>query len=212
MDAINQLNSIKLAAMDLENVRNQLQLYLKKYYKRLLGLNIVYIKQLLFILSRVQGDLLKRFQARSDTKHVDAILTIADYVHELKIDHINLFKIDQYLEKSQLAKKLNGFVEHQAASAVESTGREQKHTTLMYQIKAFLMMLNNPDADGRILIHAEAKPNEKTSMNSGTSSVQFLLLNPSNYFTDIVEEARSIILAGGTMDPVFSNLCHLYLF
>jgi len=31
---------------------------------------------------------------------------------------------------------------------------------------------------------------------------KYLLLNPSNSFKNIVEEARTVVLAGGTLEPV----------
>ena len=34
------------------------------------------------------------------------------------------------------------------------------------------------------------------------SSLKFLLLNPAVHFADVVSEARAIIVAGGTMQPV----------
>ena len=34
------------------------------------------------------------------------------------------------------------------------------------------------------------------------SSLRFLLLNPSVHFSSIVQEARAVIVAGGTMQPV----------
>ena len=37
------------------------------------------------------------------------------------------------------------------------------------------------------------------------SSIKFLLLNPSLHFTSIVSEARAVIVAGGTMQPVRSH-------
>jgi chromosome transmission fidelity protein 1 len=33
-------------------------------------------------------------------------------------------------------------------------------------------------------------------------TIKYLLLNPSNVFTTIIEQARSVIFAGGTMEPV----------
>ncbi len=34
------------------------------------------------------------------------------------------------------------------------------------------------------------------------STMKFLLLNPELHFQDIVQQARAVILAGGTMQPV----------
>jgi chromosome transmission fidelity protein 1 len=39
-------------------------------------------------------------------------------VHDLHIDHINLFKLQQYLEESRIAQKLQGFVEKDTKSEV----------------------------------------------------------------------------------------------
>ncbi len=38
------------------------------------------------------------------------------------------------------------------------------------------------------------------------SSIRYLLLNPSIHFTSIIKEARSVVVAGGTMEPV--NISH----
>lgn len=36
------------------------------------------------------------------------------------------------------------------------------------------------------------------------SSLKFLLLNPAVHFTTIVKEARAVVVAGGTMQPVIN--------
>lgn len=40
------------------------------------------------------------------------------------------------------------------------------------------------------------------SENIALSSLKFLLLNPAVHFSPIVQEARAVIVAGGTMQPV----------
>ena len=35
-------------------------------------------------------------------------------------------------------------------------------------------------------------------------SLKFLLLNPAVYFKSVVQEAKAVIVAGGTMQPVLS--------
>lgn len=59
-------------------------------------------------------------------------------------------------------------------------------------------MLSLTDArdDGRIMITVEdtgARPSVR---------LQYLLLNPAQRFKQVVDEARCVILAGGTMEPV----------
>ena len=58
IDAISQLNSCVLTLKDVQRSRNHLGQYLSRYQKRLLGKNIVYIKQISYILSRLEGTLL----------------------------------------------------------------------------------------------------------------------------------------------------------
>jgi len=41
-----------------------------------------------------------------------------------------------------------------------------------------------------------------TTDKFSNSSLKFLLLNPAVHFADILAEARAVIIAGGTMQPV----------
>jgi Rad3-related DNA helicase len=60
-------------------------------------------------------------------------------------------------------------------------------------------MLPKPWRDGRIIL--TPKP---SSHNQGTSEIQikYQSLNPAPQFRAVVDAARSVILAGGTMSPV----------
>lgn len=65
----------------------------------------------------------------------------------------------------------------------------------MHSVSAFLVSLTNIDKDGKLLIQYNTK-------NPAKNCIKFMLLNPSVYFQEIVDDARSVILAGGTMEPV----------
>lgn len=76
-------------------------------------------------------------------------------------------------------------------------------TRNFHRLQAFLMCLANPDRDGRILISAE----RTTAGSSSTEAkmvvtMKYMLLAPADSFRSLVEEARSVVLAGGTMAPV----------
>lgn len=109
----------------------------------------------------------------------------------------------------------------------------QMNSPLML-IESFLQALTNADKDGRIVItrkgiiqincHSTRRLLEmlgqfhlflagwiktvcyvfSSALLSG-SSLKFLLLNPSLHFTSIVSEARAVVVAGGTMQPVRSH-------
>ena len=71
----------------------------------------------------------------------------------------------------------------------------------IYILIEFLRSLTNFADDGKILTDYR----ENDIFNS---SLKFVLLNPSSQFKQMVSEARSIVLAGGTMQPFeeFTNL------
>ena len=72
----------------------------------------------------------------------------------------------------------------------------------MMQIKQLIKALSSPFFDGRILLNVD----------STRSTLKFILLNPSECFKEIVADARSIILAGGTMKPVRSEITFSFFF
>ena len=51
--------------------------------------------------------------------------------------------------------------------------------------------------DGRITLTLNSIPGKES-----TVEIKYQLLNPSPHFMEVVEEARSVVLAGGTMSPV----------
>lgn len=62
----------------------------------------------------------------------------------------------------------------------------------MHAVEAFLLALTNKSVHGRVLL---------TKEEAGLR-LKFLLLHPSEAFQPIVEAARAVLLAGGTMEPV----------
>ena len=60
-------------------------------------------------------------------------------------------------------------------------------------IKQFIKVLSSPFYDGRVLLNID---------QTSRSTLKFMLLNPDACFEEIVKQARSIVLAGGTMKPI----------
>ncbi|KAK0547170.1 ATP-dependent DNA helicase chl1 [Tilletia horrida] len=64
----------------------------------------------------------------------------------------------------------------------------------MYAIEGFLLALTNRNDDGRVFVSISP---EKDAM-----TLRYQLLNPADSFGELVKEARSVILLGGTMEPM----------
>jgi chromosome transmission fidelity protein 1 len=189
---------------------SQLSQYLQRYKSRLLGKNIVYIKQIIMIVKAMIKFIESAVQHNKtgNKSNKEKILNINEFVHELGIDHLNMFKIEKYLKESKLARKLNGFLDMKKKKDAQDKLTNPEHETendpstssipILNQIEALLMALTNADKDGRIIVACE----------NDDEYIQYMLLNPANEFKAIVEEARSVVLAGGTMEPVSMAKSH----
>ncbi|KAI9354674.1 helicase C-terminal domain-containing protein [Pilaira anomala] len=215
METITSLYTVTLSLQQIQLAWNQLNLYIQKYKTRLLGKNVVYIKQILSIIK----SLIRHLQPTDPSKKKDNVMGVNEFVHALSIDHINMFKIKTFLDVSSLSRKLNGFVD-KAKEKEEEERQKQRllnpnaplppasvslttSTLTLTQIESFLLALTNPDKDGRIVTSFGSTENPGVTL-------KYMLLNPAEAFKPIVEEAKSIILAGGTMEPISDFFRHLF--
>ncbi|TDH64939.1 hypothetical protein CCR75_001550 [Bremia lactucae] len=222
IDAINNTYKVEITSKQLVLARRALWSYFSKYEKRLKGKNSFYIKQLLSILELMTKFLrqankaaFKAASSREDDKElgVAQMMTINDFLFSARVDNFNMFKILEYLKESDLAKKLMGFANSlqtscQAAETLldndTDEGYQCRHASPLRIVEAFLKALTNTGGDGRIFV----QPHNASKGAEGL--IRFILLNPVIHFQEIVAKARSIILAGGTMQPVSQVIDELF--
>ncbi|KAG6332133.1 hypothetical protein ID866_6952 [Astraeus odoratus] len=138
------------------------------------------------------------------TRGTTEVISIPDYVQRLgcKVDGINLLEIEAYLKKSKIARKISGYAEAGSSQGMEDfkgmrLGSTSKTCLPLQVVEAFMLGLAGAREDGRI-IFSNISNDAKADVE-----MKYLLLNPSTTFREIVESARSVILAGGTMSPVW---------
>ncbi|KAJ3041414.1 DEAD H (Asp-Glu-Ala-Asp His) box helicase 11 [Rhizophlyctis rosea] len=217
VDAITALHTVELSLPQVTRAHTSLNNYLERYKTRLKGANVQYIRQILNLLKAFERVLTpprsveepKFLQsnalegtARPEPRSV--VMSVTDFVHDSNIDNINTLKLQKYLDESRLAQKLQGFAEkHEGGPNVplnhEPDNEEfvPRHVSALQEFQQFLPTLSNPGRDGRIVITRQAG-----SGNTKNCTLKYLLLNPADSFSSIVQEARAVILAGGTMGPV----------
>ena len=109
---------------------------------------------------------------------------------------------------------------------VESDGCGLKSPLML--IQQFIESLTSSDKDCRIVIKRNNGQYLSLSLSlslalihyvfiisivySNQSSLKYLLLNPSVHFTDVLKDARAVVLAGGTMQPVSESPLIKYLY
>jgi chromosome transmission fidelity protein 1 len=78
-----------------------------------------------------------------------------------------------------------------------------KHASIasFHLVESFLLSLVDAKDDGRILISLE---------DNNTITLRYMLLNPAERFKEVIDQARSVILAGGTMEPISDFLRQLF--
>ncbi|KAK3785527.1 hypothetical protein RRG08_048661 [Elysia crispata] len=235
LETINNVHSVEITGAQIIKAHSQLSQYEHKFRPRLKAKNLLYVRQILFVLGKlsalVGGKVDFTADSQVNTRTEVCLVTINDFLFQGQLDNFNMFKLLRYCQRSQISRKLHGFVEkypesevkmvkrnesppvsgltkflHEISSSKEKTinnetmpdvSQQTSQPTLsspLMQIESFLDALTNADKNGRIVICKQTKV--------GQSSLKFLMLNPAVHFVSILQEARSVIVAGGTMQPV----------
>uniref|UniRef100_A0A8C2YWH0 DEAD/H (Asp-Glu-Ala-Asp/His) box helicase 11 n=1 Tax=Cyclopterus lumpus TaxID=8103 RepID=A0A8C2YWH0_CYCLU len=206
-DTLSSIHSAELTGAQLCRAHSQLTQYADRYKSRLKAKNLMYIKQILFVIEglvRVLGGKVGQNPQSQTTQTGTELHSINNFLFKAQIDNINLFKVLQrYFEKSMISRKVSFTTVHDSSpppaplctvSPADQQGSEAEKVlsaSPMMQVEVFFMALTNSNTDGRVLAHRQ-----------GTSSVKFLLLNPAVHFAEVLKQCRAVIIAGGTMQPV----------
>ncbi|XP_051953705.1 ATP-dependent DNA helicase DDX11 [Xyrauchen texanus] len=231
-DTISAIHSVEISGAQLCRAHSQLSQYSERYRSRLKAKNLMYIKQILFVLeglARTLGGKVGQNPNMQSCQPGSELLTINDFLFKAQVDNINLFKVQKYFEKSMISRKLCGFVEKYEGSGVnthcssknkenrriEGLGRflqtlQNKPTNLAEQqvavedrpVMASPMMLVESFLFALTNANKDGRVVMQTQACLSQSSLKFLLLNSAVHFAQVVQECRAVIIAGGTMQPV----------
>ncbi|KAM5169870.1 ATP-dependent DNA helicase DDX11 isoform 2-T3 [Mantella aurantiaca] len=230
IDTITGMYSSHVNGAQFCQAHSQLAQYMERYRSRLKAKNLMYIKQILFLLekfvSALGGNIRQNPNFQKVPQDGTTLKSINDFLFYSQVDNINLFKVQRYCVRSMISRKLFGFMEkfrgsevvvpikenqkpgglqqflqnlNQKGKAEEipEEGNESGHSRTaspLMQIEGFLSALTNANQDGRVIIQLQG--------TVAQSSLKFLMLNPAVHFAEVLKECRSVIIAGGTMQPV----------
>ena len=195
MDTMSSIHSITVTLAQLKRCRSQLGIYLQKFRNRLKGKNRVYVAQVIRLVDSVSGCLETSMTGKPSS---EGTVAVGDLMAGKGVDQINLYKLMRYLQESKLARKVEGYTVHaeeQESKAKSNLERKAQVSTtpVLTHVQSFLQTLTNPATEGRFFYEKDGKDN---------ISLKYMLLDPTHHFREIVEDARAVILAGGTMSPV----------
>ncbi|KAL6431362.1 hypothetical protein ACFW04_007181 [Cataglyphis niger] len=240
LDAIEGMYSSIITGRNLLHCYSQLSQYQKKFESLFSAKSVLYLSQLSFCLKKLLtlfGATTKSHPNDEINKTVTTKLyKIEEFELLTEIDTVNIFKLLEFVKTSKLTHKLQGFVE-QYGNSIKINEQKIKKSG----ITEFLNSIKNKDtlSQGTVSIADIAENNEEQTSNPlmailnfleclksrcidgricvlpgatiGQGIIKFLLLNPATHFHDIVRDARSVILAGGTMEPMSEFIDQLFL-
>lgn len=202
MDTITNIHSISVTQSQLTRCRAQLGTYLQRFRNKLKGKNRVYVAQVVRLIDSVISYLEGKAASEQAT---EGIVEIGDLMSGKGVDQINLHKLMRYLQESKLARRVEGYAIHtqEQANNEKGKGGAGQHVSTMpvlSHVQSFFQTMTNPATEGRFFYGKD---------ENNDLILRYMLLDPTQHFREIVEEARAVILAGGTMSPV--NLPEQYI-
>jgi len=202
MDAIAGIYSVQVSLSQVQQARTQITVYLQKFRNRLKGKNRVYVAQIIRILDSI---IVYLQSISTDSKASDGLVDMVSIMSGKGVDQINIFKLNAYLQESKLARKVDGYTAYADVVGTEATSLKRKDNAnqaprqtvpVLMHVQSFLLSLMNPSAEGRFFYSKE---------DGHELTLRYMLLDPTYHFKDIVEDARAVVLAGGTMSPVSTH-------
>ncbi len=206
LDTISSLNSSSVSLSNLLDIDTALKHYMQKFWKKFNNNNRIYLSQLKKFIKLLKSFIKARVDAQNTAPGTE--ITANDIFQGSTADLVNIHKLEKYMEKSKIAFKLERYSEKlKKIKQIKDNPNDHiinspKNSSLplLFKISAFLHALSNPSSEGKIFFD-----------NSGQNiSLQYMLLDPSFVFREIIEEARCVILAGGTMEPVNDYMRYLF--
>ncbi|CAH1159677.1 unnamed protein product [Phaedon cochleariae] len=222
LEALAQMHNVDLNYGQVYHALQQMKSYKNRFHTRFSAKNLLMINQLLFVLGQ-----LFHIMDDNSTCNTTEIFTLENFVLMGNIDNFNMFRLTKFCREARLAQKIRSYaikypIEQTEETTIKKGVKEflasiqntksnknkkeaetpEKNTKKLVippvsnpllTVLSFLETLTYSYKDGRILF--------KKSTDKLQCKLQFLLLDPSSNFTDIVQEARAVVLAGGTMKP-----------
>lgn len=208
IDTLLSIHTTVLSFQTLETSIIQLTTYLEKFKKRLTAIHALHLRRLLRFLVALKNFLVK-WKANLTVPATDQVYTPSQLMNGLgsHIEGINLLEIKTYLKQSKIARKISGYSDKEAEKAAgvdpkQAAKLRRRSTPPLHAVEAFILALSDANTDGCMLISAD-----KSNL-----SIKYQLLNPSNHFKTVLEAARCVILAGGTMAPISDFQFQLFPF
>ncbi|KAF9614380.1 hypothetical protein IFM89_018279 [Coptis chinensis] len=214
-DSLTSMYDTKITFSQLKEVQSQLELYLGRFRNLLGAGNRRYIQTMMVLAQAFLKELLMEKDAMplnpcqntgrfSGQKSVYASsMAINEFLFSLNIDNINLVKLQHYIKESNIIHKVSGYGAKFIISERDSVlGNDENNSAGGSVLSGFqalvgiLHSLTNNDGDGRMII------SRRINCSSEEGYLKYVMLAGEKIFSEIVDQAHAVVLAGGTLQPI----------
>ncbi|KAJ3888732.1 helicase C-terminal domain-containing protein [Lentinula edodes] len=210
------LSTVHLSLPLLQTALYQVTTYVTRFRNKLNPANLVQLKRLLAFLdalAKYSGEW-RDMRQKSQHLEVQEVLTPAELIERMgrKVLGLNMLEIVNYLKKSKIARKISGYAEKLIEQAekdkeLEVSASKKGVVPPLHVIEDLMTALAGATDDGRISLTLISTSGPFIASKSrlkqpSTVEIKYHLLNPAPHFRDVVDEARAVIIAGGTMSPI----------
>lgn len=186
IDTIVSLYSVSINLLEIEMVIKGIKYYLRKFMKKLNSGNRINLMKLLKLCQSIQNFINKSIDKKE--AHNGSEVIVNEIFGDTTGDLINIYKVEKFLEKSKIAYKIDTYMEKEEGLDFI----KKSSSPLLFKITKFLKCLANPSNEGKFF----------WNVTKDKTAIDYLLLDPSEIFRDIVSKCRCLILCGGTMEPM----------
>uniref|UniRef100_UPI00398E4C92 ATP-dependent DNA helicase DDX11 n=1 Tax=Pristiophorus japonicus TaxID=55135 RepID=UPI00398E4C92 len=200
IDTITGIHSYQVTGSQLCCAHSQLSQYMERYRSRLKAKNMMYIKQILYILVNLLQVLGGKVGQNPNTQKIfqggTELQSINDFLFRAQFDNINLFKVQRYYVKSMLSRKLFGFVEKYQVSASKPNDMQNQKVSKTAGLENFLQTINEKSS-GQVTPHdqGEALEKEQPVMASPMMHIEGFLFA----LTNTNKDGRVVVQRQGTV-------------
>ncbi len=187
VDAINGGHSCVLGAEDVARATEQIEFYFQRFKTRLSARNAKTVQTLLLAAKAIAS---KGFEMVRGVPEDGSggVVTTNKFLFDTGLDNVNMFQLGRDMSENKLIFKIGGYWKNRSSEVVP--GAAPGGSGSLQALIEFLKKLTYDNQDGRIIVDTRDR------------SVKYVMLNASTSFRQIVDQARSVVLASGTLSPL----------
>ncbi|XP_042433064.1 ATP-dependent DNA helicase DDX11-like [Zingiber officinale] len=219
-DSLTNMYNAKISETQLKRILDALEFYINKFRSCLGPGNRRYIQTLIVL---IQSFLQKLHEFLSTSSYrdeqgikgslADTSMTINDFLFSLNIDNLNLVKLHRYIKDSKIIHKISGYgtklaslQSHNSICSDSQNNSEEGSILSGFQtLDNIIISLVHNDRDGRILL---SRP--KLSGQKEEGYIKFMMLSGHTIFSEVLDQAYAVVLAGGTLQPIEETRVRLF--